>query len=306
MAHFGNAGNYIIKRKHMVQENTSLEIIEYTDPYCTWCWGSEPVLRKIQETYGDQIRIIFRMGGLVENISKFYDSLNKIGGSNWYQQVAAHWLDASQRHGMPVDERVWYDIKDEFRSTYPANIAYKSAEFQNGERAIKFLRRMREAAAAERQAIHRLEVQVELVQKSGLDSNKFMSDIENGKAEAAFHEDLLECRGRGITGFPTFLIRNAEGQEILLHGYQKFPAFERVIQQLGDNSLASNPILVDEYSILGFVRKYEKVSLKEVAEVFNITVESTMEWIAKLKEKGLVIEHRAGNGFFYLAQNIQA
>jgi hypothetical protein len=32
-----------------------VEIIEYTDPYCTWCWGSEPVLRKLLYVYGDQI-----------------------------------------------------------------------------------------------------------------------------------------------------------------------------------------------------------------------------------------------------------
>ena len=23
-----------------------LELIQYTDPYCTWCWGSEPIMRR--------------------------------------------------------------------------------------------------------------------------------------------------------------------------------------------------------------------------------------------------------------------
>ncbi|MEK6537003.1 MAG: hypothetical protein AABZ63_05925 [Actinomycetota bacterium] len=59
-----------------------IELIIYTDPYCTWCWGSEPVLRKIQEVYGDQVRLVYKMGGLVEDTSRFKDPLNKIGSGN--------------------------------------------------------------------------------------------------------------------------------------------------------------------------------------------------------------------------------
>jgi len=46
---------------------SQIEIVEFTDPYCTWCWGSEPVLRHAQEAYGDQLRVRFVMGGLVED-----------------------------------------------------------------------------------------------------------------------------------------------------------------------------------------------------------------------------------------------
>jgi predicted DsbA family dithiol-disulfide isomerase len=31
-----------------------IEITEFTDPYCTWCWGSEPVLRHVLEAYDDR------------------------------------------------------------------------------------------------------------------------------------------------------------------------------------------------------------------------------------------------------------
>ncbi len=276
-----------------------LEVIEYTDPYCTWCWGSEPVLRRIQEVYGDKIMIKFKMCGLVEDINKFYDPANNIGGENWYRQVAAHWLDASRHHGMPVDEEVFYDIKDEFRSTYPACIAYKSAEFKDEALAKRFLRRMREAAAAERQAIHRLEIQEILAQEVGLAPDQFMEDIKNGKAEWPFREDLQEYRSRGNTGSPTFLIHNFKGIEIILRGYQRFESFESAFQKIAGDTLRPNPIVTDEQSILAFVRKYGKVASKEVAEVFNLTKESTREWLSQLKEKGFLKEQKAGNGFFY-------
>lgn len=279
-----------------------IEVIEYTDPYCTWCWGSEPVLRRIQEVYGDRVRIRFKMGGLVEDIRKFYDPFNDIGGENWYRQVAEHWLDASNRHGMPVDEGVWHDIKDEFRSTYPAGIAYKAAEFQDEELAKKFLRRMREAAAAEGEAIHRLEVQAALAEEVGLNRTRLLEDIKNGKAEKAFREDLFECRSKGVTGFPTFLLRNKD-KEVLLRGYQPFEMFELALKELGGGDYRPRNIEADETGILAFVRRYGKVAPREVAEVFNITPESATERLSRLKEKGLLREQKAGNGSFYSPRN---
>ena len=52
---------------------TVINLVSFTDPYCTWCWGSEPILRKIEEVYGEQVSISFVMGGLVEDIRNFSD-----------------------------------------------------------------------------------------------------------------------------------------------------------------------------------------------------------------------------------------
>ena len=158
---------------------------------------------------------------------------------------------------------------------------------------------MREAAAAERQAIHRLEIQEILAQEVGLAPDQFMEDIKNGKAEGPFREDLQEYRSRGNTGFPTFLIHNFKGIEIILRGYQRFESFESAFQKIAGDTLRPNPIVTDEQSILAFVRKYGKVASKEVAEVFNLTKESAREWLSQLKEKGFLKEQKAGNGFFY-------
>ena len=102
-------------------EKQMLEIIEFTDPVCTWCWGSEPVLRKLETHYGDQLRMGYVMGGLVKDIRDFYDNFNDIGGdaerSN--AQIAKHWLDASERHGMPVRTEGFRMFSDEHPSTYP-------------------------------------------------------------------------------------------------------------------------------------------------------------------------------------------
>jgi predicted DsbA family dithiol-disulfide isomerase len=287
----------------MLVDRSVLQLVEYTDPYCTWCWGSEPILRRIQEVYGDQVKIDYMMGGLVENIDTFFDPSNRIGGHDWYKQVASHWLEASQRHGMPVDEQVFYDLKDEFKSTYPASIAFKAAEFQDRKLAKRFLRRMREAAAAERMPIHRREVQARLAGEIGLDVKKFVKDIESGRAEDAFKSDVGDARAKGITGFPTFVIKNRAGEELLLYGFQRFESFEAAFRRLAKDPLTSADFEPSQDNILSFIRRHGRVAPREVAEVFDLPMPSVNESLRQSVDSGEIVEKKVGNGVFYIAGN---
>ena len=90
-----------------MKNNIDIEIIEFTDPACTWCWGSEPILRKLETHYEGNIEINFIMGGLVKDMRSFRDDRNGIGGdlSKVNKEVASHLVEASSRHGMPVEQK---------------------------------------------------------------------------------------------------------------------------------------------------------------------------------------------------------
>jgi putative protein-disulfide isomerase len=62
------------------------------------------VLRKLETRFGEQVKISYIMGGLVQDITSFYDSRNDIGGDPERSNIniPRHWVDASTRHGMPV------------------------------------------------------------------------------------------------------------------------------------------------------------------------------------------------------------
>lgn len=280
-----------------------IEVVEYTEPYCTWCWGSEPILRKIKELYGNQVKITFKMGGLVEDVTTFYDPLNRIGGEKIFEQGAEHWLDASSRHGMPVDSQVFPDMAGEFQSTYPANIAYKAAQMQSEQLADNFLRRMREAAAAERRLLHRREVQVELAQEVGLDVRRFVNALEDGSAEKAFYEELRETRGLGISGFPTFHIKNRRGKGIILGGYQRFETFDRAFSELAGGDMVKNRLEANNESILTFIDKYGKVATREVVEVFDLKDQKAVEILTTLESKEKIKRVKTGNGYFWTSMD---
>lgn len=277
-----------------------IDLIVYTDPYCTWCWGSEPVLRRIQEVYGGQVRLVYRMGGLVEDTSRFRDPLNKIGGPGMHRQVAEHWRQAAARHGMPVDADAFIDYKDEFRSTWPACIAYKAAEFQDPELAGKYLRRLREGAAAEHLPVHRLEVQADLAEEVGLDRQRLLADIDSGNAEQAFRDDLQLCRDNEVTGFPSFEVHMAGAEEVAMFGYYNFSAFETTFKRLAGDRLKRREIVADDDGIVEFARRYGKVAPREVSEVFSLKMSEARERLDQLVVDGRLKKQQAGSGWFYL------
>lgn len=287
-----------MKIREQKMTDTTIEIINFTDPYCTWCWGSEPILRKIQEVYGPQVKLTYRMGGLVEDIADFNDPANGIGGKDWYRQVAEHWVDASLRHQMPVDETIFFDIKDDYRSTYPACIAVKAAECQGEDIGARYLRGLRAGAAAENKAIHRLAVQIELAGEMGLDVERFVEDIDSGRAEQAFRKDLLECREQGVRGFPCYLIRGPKG-EMMLRGYTAYDKFEFWFAELSDKPLTLQKLRYDTAQVIDFISRYGNAAPVEIACVYEISIETAQAQLRRMVNNGVLLETRAGNGHLY-------
>lgn len=288
----------------MTQSNNQIvEIVQFTDPLCTWCWGSEPVLRKLEESYGDKLKFSYIMGGLVKNVFDFYDSHNDIGGDPEHtnKQVAKHWLEASARHGMPVKTDGFNLLSKEYPSTYPQNIAYKAAQMQGEEIAGKFLRRIREASATETKLTSKTEVLVELASETGLDVARFIDDFTNGKAQKAFEEDLYTTSQFGAHGFPTFLLKFGE-KSILLRGYQQYNTFKTVINQLTDGKIQETEVVANENTIFEFIKKHNAVAPAEIKAAFSLSEEQMNGFLNSLFQMQLIKKRVAGNGYFVLMQ----
>ncbi|HXD42715.1 MAG TPA: DsbA family protein [Ramlibacter sp.] len=288
-----------------MQDPSRLEILAFTDPVCTWCWGSEPVLRKLKAWYGDSLNIRYVMGGLVEDIRAFYDRANDIGGDPEISnvQIARHWLEASQRHGMPVRIEGFRLFTAETVSTYPQNIAFKAAELTKPDLAARYLRRMREASAAEARETGRQEVLIELASDVGLDIGAFIGHLNDGSAEAAFRDDLEMTRRYSARGFPTFVFRYGE-REIMLRGYQSFSAMQAVIDTLSGGLLRGQAPEVTPDSVLSFIRTCKSAAPVELATVFDLPLAELEPMLAGLAESGAIRCVEKGNGYFWEVASI--
>ncbi len=236
-----------------------VELISFTDPYCSWCWATEPILYRLRETYREQLSFRYVMGGLVEDMDKFFDGRNDIGLT---AEVMPHWRMVSERTGQPIDERLMGDITDPHWSTWPACVAVKAAHLQSDAIGEAYLRRLRRAALAERKMISALDMQITLAQEvDGLDINRFQTAIADGSAEQAFTADRAECAQYGATGFPTILI-HAGDQGIIANGYRSFETYDRAIQKLAGPLEKYQP-----RPIKTLLQEYGPLTTRELSEI---------------------------------------
>lgn len=263
-------------------------VTQFTDPMCTWCWGSEPVIRHLRVAYGDQIRTEYVMGGLIEDFDEFYDATNDISDPG---DVGPHWKEASEVHGMPVDVTI-FDV-DPAESTYPASRAFVAARQQDHDRANRYMRRLREAYATQVKNINDREVQLELADAAGLDVEEFETALDNGTTRSEFRRDLSRTRGAGVRAFPTYHVDGPAGERQLT-GFQSFEGLVAALSAVAPALEQSSPP-----SIIQFVEDYGPVATQEVAEVYDLGFSKASQTLGALADDGVLRREPRGNGVFW-------
>jgi len=211
------------KAPEIVSNAKPIKVIYFTDPICSTCWGIESQLRKLKLEYGSSIEIEYRMGGLLPDWS--YNS----GGISKPSDVAHHWDEVSAYYDMPIDGDVW--LEDPLDSSYPPSIAFKAAQLQDHEKAILFLRAIREMVFMEKKNITKWEHLAKAAKISGLDVMQFKSDFE-GQAKADFGDDLKLARDYGVRGFPSLFFEGPKGEREFVYGAKPYAYYEMAVLKL--------------------------------------------------------------------------
>lgn len=217
----------LISSDTKVKENTSsnpLKVIYFTDPICSTCWVIQPILRKLKLEFGDSLDIEYRMGGLLPSWENFDKGIIKTP-----LDAAKHWEDVNISQGMALCGDVWID--DPLNSSYPPSIAFKSAQIQNNDKAISFLRRLKEMVFLEKKNITRWEIIEEAALSSGLDTVVLKQDIEN-KGYELFLSDLELAKKLNVKSFPTFFFLENDKVIETIIGDKSYETFKKIIQPL--------------------------------------------------------------------------
>jgi predicted DsbA family dithiol-disulfide isomerase len=251
----------------------------------------EPILRRLQATYGPQIRITRKMGGIIP-------SLEWMVGSAYMRrrarQIARYWLEVSQKVGMPIDPAMWRRNPPE--STWPANIAYKAAQFQDHGLADRYLRRLREAALLEGRCVGEYPVLWELAAKMGLSVGAMEEAVESGRAKEAFFEDVREGHRHGVSGFPTVFVR-FDGREEKLEGWKPYPFFDEAVERVSQGRLERLPVP----DALTFLSQVETATTHEVAAVLQQPRASVRSRLAAMESVGAIRSRRLPRAVLWLA-----
>jgi putative protein-disulfide isomerase len=270
-------------RSFLKKEEKPVRILYFTDPICSSCWGIEPQLRRLKAEYGESIEIEYRMGGLLPDWS--YNS----GGISKPSDVAAHWEEASKYYQMPIDGNVW--LEDPLSSSYPPSIAFKAAQLQNQERALTFLRRLREMVFMEKKNIARLEFIRQAAMEAGLNPEKMLQDME-GTALQAFYTDLEVTRSMAIRGFPTLIFSTNTGERQVISGYRPYANFEQAMKTLVPESSAQT----FDSSPKGLFARYSSLTSLEFATLAGTSLEQAEQLLSGLGGNGKLKKFSIANG----------
>ncbi len=268
------------------QTSEKIQIIYFTDPICSTCWGVEPALRRLKLEYGHAVEFRYHMGGLLPDWS--YNS----GGISKPSDVAHHWDEVSLRFDMPIDGDVW--LEDPLHSSYPPSIAFKAAQMQDEHRALVFLRLIREMVFMEKKNITRWENLSEAARLAGLELEKFQYDYENNAADL-FREDLNLGASLGVRGFPTFFLNGQEGRQEYIYGFRPYAVFEEAIKRL-------NPkVSREEYdkSWQNLFENYPGLTTREFAELSGLSTHNVVSMLEKLSADGELKKTETKNGIYW-------
>lgn len=205
-------------------KKSAVHILYFSDPICSACWGIEPQLRKLKLEYDNYYEIEYKMGGLLPSWD--IDSKNKIKNP---VELAHHWEEVGDYYGMPIDGDIW--LEDPLSSSYPPSIAFKAAQRQNEEQALKFYRRIKEMLFLEKRNIAKWEWIGKAALESELDIDLLKTDFE-GEAQRLFQEDLEISKKMGVRGFPTLFFTNTEGKQLVIYGVRPYMDFEEAMLKL--------------------------------------------------------------------------
>jgi predicted DsbA family dithiol-disulfide isomerase len=219
-----------------------IEVVEFTDPGCSWAWGTEPKLRLLQWRYGDTLRWRRVLGGLIGDMNNYMPEFDPVRNA---PSRIRYWRKAWEYTGMTYPARLQWM----YTSTEPGGRAVKAAELQSAEAGARVLRRLRESTfvfGTPADTDGRICDAVRGV--DGLDEDRFAADLRSDVVEKAFREDWEETRrpndyvmtlegdrpgigraknteGHWRFVFPTLIFRGPDG-EATVPGWCEYDVYE--------------------------------------------------------------------------------
>lgn len=123
--------------------------------------------------------------------------------------AAKLWEEIRKRERIPITGDIWLD--DPLMSSYPPSIAFKAAQRQDKDKAVLFLRRLKEMLFMEKKNINKWENLETAALFCGLDAAVLEKQMSH-EGHIDFQNDLKLAKSKNIKAFPT-LIFNLQGVE---------------------------------------------------------------------------------------------
>ena len=268
-----------------------LKIIYYTDPICSTCWSIQPIIRKLQLEYADYLDIDYHMGGLLPSWKDYNNDIIKSPSD-----AAKHWEEVNSSQIMFLDGDVWFE--DPLNSSFPPSIAFKAAQLQDSDKAITFLRRLRELVFLEKKNITRWEIIENAALSSGLDAALLKKNYA-GEGLKLFEADLELAKDLEITIFPTLIFMKDGSIFNTIKGPQTYEKFEEMILSLIPNAVKKTINCSPE----ALFSLYQNMTEDEFSFLLNISIAESRILLNDLFDQNKIDKYLSKNGIVWMSKS---
>lgn len=253
-----------------------LTITYFTDPICSSCWVLQPLLRKLLLEYDEYISIEYHMGGLLPSWEVYADK--RITKPS---DAAELWEEIREKEKIPMSGDVW--LEDPLMSSYPPCIAFKAAQLQDKDKAIFFLRRLKEMLFMENKNINKWENLEKAALFCGLDAALLQKQMNN-EGIVDFKKDLELAKKLDIRVFPTLIFDRKGVETEILKGLKTYEIIEENILKYVPDAKKNTVLPTPE----DLFKLYNNMTEKEFAFLLNLEQHVANEELKILNSRGLI------------------
>lgn len=280
----------------------NVRITEYTDPGCPWAYSAEPIRRRLDWLYGEQVRWEVRMVVLAESPEEY---LKK---DFTPAKQAASYGKLAQEYGMPIDT----SERSRMAATLPACRAVVATRLHAPELAWPLLRCLCVHNFAAEAMLDEPQMLDLAAASAGIDREGLEGWMADPATEQALEEDKAAARepipaarvldhklanwsgGRRYTCPSYEITRLTDGVQLAVPGFQPFAVLDVVLANLvPGSSRRSEPEDVAE--VLRWAGT--PLATREVAEVGGVEHAEARERLGRVAEE----RHVGSDGFWSLA-----
>ncbi|MCB1169371.1 MAG: DsbA family protein [Leptospiraceae bacterium] len=206
--------------------NLPQEAVLYVgDPMCSWCYGFNPVLSKVEEVYGDRIPVKAVMGGLRpgELAEPLDERLSRF--------LRHHWKQVEEATGQPFG----YEFLDREGFVYDTEPACRAVvAFRNflPSREFSFFSDLQSAFYRDGKDPTDVRTFQELAETYDLDGQKYLEFFGSDEARYQTSLDFQLGRAVGVTGFPALVHLKDQRAMVISYGYTPFLQIQEVMDTL--------------------------------------------------------------------------
>ncbi|MBD2724254.1 MULTISPECIES: DsbA family protein [Hymenobacter] len=205
------------------------ELLYIQDPLCGWCYGTSPVIQRLQADFAGRVDVSVLCGGMVKGedvgpIGEVWPDLRR--SLHDVEEVTGVQFGAAFKALGEAGDYV-YDSEPPCRA-----IAAFRQLTQDPARTVAFAHAVQVALFRDGQDLNNPSVYNDLLAPFGVDVVAFQQRWASPETARAAQQEFAAVARSGVEGFPTAVVRVAEQGYVLARGYQPYEQLRAGLEQL--------------------------------------------------------------------------